>query len=101
MRTIRQLLAIVLTFSSISFSYAEQVAFNIEAVIDHIYDPNNALADQLKSGDSLTSIYTFDISIPDSANSPVYGFYNQVSSEANGFTLIIKNLSRSPITPQS
>jgi len=92
---------IILISSGINFSYAEQVTFRIDAVIDHIYDPNNALANRLKLGDSLSSVYTFETTVPDSASSPVYGFYNQENSAGNGFSLNIKNLSPSPITSRN
>lgn len=101
MRTIQKLLTLVLVFFAINISYAEQVTFKIEAAIDHIYDPDNALADRLKLGDSLDSIYTFDTNTPDTARSPVYGFYNQISNKSNGFSLIIENLSANPITSRN
>ena len=97
MRTIQQLLTITLIFSGINISYAEQATFRIEAVINHIYDSNSALADRLKLGDNLSGTYTFDTTIPDTASSPVYGFYNQVNGDSSGFNLVIKNLSPSPI----
>lgn len=97
MRTIQHFLTMILIFFGINLSYAEQVTFKIDAVIDHIYDSNNALADRLKLGEHLSGTYTFDTTIPDTETSPAYGFYNQVNSGSNGFNLEIRSLSPSLI----
>ncbi|WP_455201443.1 hypothetical protein [Kaarinaea lacus] len=101
MRTIQKLLTLVIVFLAANIAYAEQVTFQIKAVVDHIYDPDNAMADRIKLGESLTSTYTFDTTIPDTASSPIYGFYNQANNKSNGFSLIIKKLSATPITSRN
>ena len=101
MRKIQQLAFVALLLLANGISHAEQVTFSINAEIDHIYDPNNVLAEKLKLGDRLSSTYTFNTAIADSAPSTLYGFYNQLSNKGNGFSLNIESLSRSPISPRN
>ena len=98
MRTMQLLLAAVLLYFSSTAVYAERVIYEISAVVDHIYDPDNALAQRLKLGDNFSSTYTFEANIPDTAASPLYGFYNQAGNTSNGFALYIKSLSPNAIT---
>ena len=101
MQKIQQLAFVALILLVNGISYAEQVTFSINAEIDHIYDPNNVLAGKLKLGDKLSSTYTFNTAIPDSAPSALYGFYNQLNNKASGFSLKIDSLSRSPISSRN
>lgn len=72
-------------------SQAEQVSYEINAVIDQIIDPGKLLAGQVKKGDILKGMYTFDTKAVDTDSSPQYGHFDQLN-ENNGFSLRMNKL---------
>ncbi|KPJ96858.1 MAG: hypothetical protein AMJ55_01375 [Gammaproteobacteria bacterium SG8_15] len=97
MRTTLSFIALALIYSTGSWVYAATITYEIQAEVDHIYDPGNKLAQRIKPGDHLSGSYTFDTEVSDTASSPLYGFYNQKHNTANGFSLKITALSSNAI----
>jgi hypothetical protein len=97
MRTTLSFIALAIVYLTGSWVYAATITYEIQAQVDHIYDPGNKLVQRIKPGDRLMGTYTFDTEVSDTASSPLYGFYNQKHNAANGFSLNIKALSSNAI----
>ena len=97
MRKFLKLLVLALIIFTGSLASAEKVTYEIQATVDHIHDPGHALAQRIKLGDNFSGTYSFDTNVPDTAESPLYGFYNQRNNNSSGFELHIKALSASSI----
>ena len=97
MRTTLSFIVLTISYFTGSWVYAATITYEIQAQIDHIYDPSNKLVQRIKPGDHLTGSYTFDLEVSDSASSPLYGFYNQKHNAENGFSLRMKALSSNVI----